>query len=580
MSKVYGIDLGTTYSAIATLNDSGMPEVIENFADSSPLLASAVYFPDGGGPVVGNEAKNQLEIEPQNVVQFVKREIGKPDAMSRDFGGITYDPVTISALILKRMKEYAGEQGHDVENVVITCPAYFGIEERNATEQAGKIAGLNVLNIVNEPTAAALNYLAREFKESRKILVYDLGGGTFDVTLIDFSVDDSGKSSIDVIRSGGHDQLGGKDWDSRLYGHICDLYADENGVSVDDMDAELRQKIRANVELTKKSLSNLKNKSFAITYDGEASRFDITREKFEELSSDLVTQTINYVNKVLQDEGLSPSDVEVVLMVGGSTKMPMVKDAVENMFPGKVRVEDPDLAVAKGAAFAAATEFNESIREYIERKEQQEITGSAALEQPEFSGGFENFVTEQNEPISVEEAKSMVIDVPKVLSDKSQINDILSRSFGPKILNETEDFLIIDNILFVRDKAPSTETKMYGTIKDNQDAVKLEIFENIAERGCAPIRTMDSSGNEIDPDPSLLVKNIGEVVLELPPNTPAGSPIEVTICGNTKGIDVIARNPQTNHSIKAFFESQHGMSETELNDAIKRFASIKTSGQI
>ena len=180
--KAYGIDLGTTYSVICTLDGNGNPTVIQNQEDSSDLLASAVYFPEGGDPVVGEQAKSMKDMEPDRVVEYIKRYIGKPDAPKYEFNGQEYDPITISALILKRLKQYADEQGENVANVVITCPAYFGMDEKAATEQAGKIAGLNVLKIINEPTAAALNYCAREFKENRKIMVYDLGG-TFDLTL-------------------------------------------------------------------------------------------------------------------------------------------------------------------------------------------------------------------------------------------------------------------------------------------------------------------------------------------------------------------------------------------------------------
>ena len=260
MAKVYGIDLGTTYSVISTLDDNGMPEVITNQDEGSDLLASAVYFQDGADPVVGEVAKNQKDIEPERVVEFVKRYIGKPDAPTYEFDGVKYDPITISSLILKRMKAYADAQGHDVKNVVITCPAYFGNEEKAATRQAGIIAGLNVLNIVHEPTAAALNYCVREFKENRKIMVYDLGGGTFDITLFDFSVDDSGKALIDVIKTGGNDRLGGIDWDARMFDYMCQKYAFENGTEVSDMDDELRATIRAQVEQAKKDLSTLEKK--------------------------------------------------------------------------------------------------------------------------------------------------------------------------------------------------------------------------------------------------------------------------------------------------------------------------------
>ncbi|MCL2498010.1 MAG: Hsp70 family protein, partial [Symbiobacteriaceae bacterium] len=314
--KVYGIDLGTTYSAISTLDDRGMPEMIQNFFDSEDLLASVVYFPEVGDPVVGKEAKNQAEISPQDVVQYIKREIGKEHAQTRIFGGQPYDAISISALILKRLKEYAEDQGHEVRDVVITCPAYFGNEERDATRQAGTIAGLNVLNIVNEPTAAALNYCCREYQENRKIMVYDLGGGTFDVTLFDFAVDENGKASIVVLGTGGDDQLGGIDWDNRLYNQICKLYADENGIDTNSFSAELRQKLRAVVEETKRSLTGLQSRSFTINHAGDSTRLEVTRQGFEELTHDLVARTISFVHKLLGEAAVAPEAVDVVLLVG------------------------------------------------------------------------------------------------------------------------------------------------------------------------------------------------------------------------------------------------------------------------
>jgi molecular chaperone DnaK (HSP70) len=567
MAKVYGIDLGTTYSVISTLDENGMPEVIENYADSIPLLASAVYFPSGGEPVVGKEAKNQAEVEPDRVVQFVKREIGKADAQVRDFDGVKYDPILISSLILKRMKEYADEQGHDVKDVVITCPAYFGNEERDATKQAGIIAGLNVLNIVNEPTAAALNYCCREFKENRKIMVYDLGGGTFDITLFDFAVDDNGKATIDVIETGGNDRLGGIDWDARLYDYICELYTDENGVSQDEMDAELRQKIRSQVEDVKKAISNMPSKSFTISYAGDATRLEVTREKFEEQTQDLVDQTMDFVHQLLQTAGLSAEQVDVVLLVGGSTKMPMVKAAVEAVFPGKVRVEQPDLAVAKGAALAAAIEFNERLDKRV-RGEVDEFAAPV---------GDEGTV-EELPPITEEEVAGLRINVPQQVS---MVNDKLSRSFGPAVYVDNDNYMI-DNLLFVGDDVPSEATGTYGTMVDNQAAVEFTVFENVARdrvnKHVTP--SIDVSGNDQYTDPALKVKNLGSVRLELPPGTPKGAPIQVFFRCSTIGVEIRATNLETNESVESVLTSENTKTQEEVNEAIKHMASVRTSGNI
>ena len=568
MAKVYGIDLGTTYSVIATLDGNGMPEVIDNYADSIPLLASAVYFPEGGEPVVGKEAKNQAEVEPDRVVQFVKRYIGKKDALEYNFDGVNYDPILISSIILKRMKEYANAQGHDVKDVVITCPAYFGNEERDATKKAGIIAGLNVLNIVNEPTAAALNYCCREYKENRKIMVYDLGGGTFDITLFNFSVDDTGKATIDVIKSGGNDRLGGIDWDARLYDYICELYKDENGVSQDEMDAELRQRIRSQVEDVKKAISNMPSRNFTISYAGDATRLEVTREKFEEITLDLVEQTMDYVHQLLQTAGVSAGQVDVVLLVGGSTLMPMIKAAVEGVFPGKVRVEQPNLAVAKGAALAAAIEFNERL--------DKRVRGEVDVFDTTVDDG--DVTVENLPPITEAEVAALKINVPQQVS---MVNDKLSRSFGPAVFVDDDNYMI-DNLLFVGDDVPSEATGTYGTMVDNQKAVEFTVFENVASdhenKQVTP--SIDVDGNDQYTDPALKVKSLGCVRLELPSDTPKGSPIQVFFRVSTIGVEIRATNVETSQSVDAVLSYENNMSQEELSQAIKQMASIHTSGNI
>lgn len=567
MAKVYGIDLGTTYSVISTLDDNGMPEIVVNQDEGSNLLASAVYFQEGGDPVVGEVAKNQKDIEPERVVEFVKRYIGKPDAPTYDFDGVTYDPITISSLILKRMKEYANAQGHDVKDVVITCPAYFGNEERAATKQAGLIAGLNVLNIVNEPTAAALNYCCREFKESRKIMVYDLGGGTFDITLFDFSVDENGKALIDIIETGGNDRLGGIDWDARMYDYMCEKYAFENGVSQDDMEVELQQKIKAQIEQAKKDLSTLQKKSYTISYDGDRTRIELTREDFESRTQDLVEQTMDFVNHLLEKTGFSADNVDVVLLVGGSTKMPMVRAAVEAMFPGKVRVEDPDLAVAKGAALAAAIEWNERLQ----------AIASGGEVKPDYPTNDEEEPI-SNLPTTAEEAAALMINVPQQVST---VSDKLTRSLGPAVYVDEEHYMI-DNLLFVGDEIPAEAEAVYGTRTDNQAEIKVKVFENVAtdRENKHVLPSIDENGNEQYTDPALKVKMIGEVRLELPPNTLKGTPIRVVFRSSAIGLEVTATNLETDESAKTTITTANTMSSDELDEARARFASIKTSGQI
>lgn len=572
MAKVYGIDLGTTYSVIATLDDNGMPEVITNNDEGSDLLASAVYFQDGADPVVGEVAKNQKDLEPDRVVEFVKRYIGKSDAPTYEFDGVQYDPITISSLILKRMKAYADAQGHDVKNVVITCPAYFGNEEKAATKQAGIIAGLNVLNIVHEPTAAALNYCVREFKENRKIMVYDLGGGTFDITLFDYSVDDSGKALIDVIKTGGNDRLGGIDWDARMFDYMCDKYTYENGTEISDMDEELEATIKAQVEQAKKDLSTLEKKSYTIKYDGDRTRIELTRKEFEELTQDLVQQTMDFVNQLLIDASLGADDIDVVLLVGGSTLMPMIKNAVEAVFPGKVRVEQPNLAVAKGAALSAAIEWNETIKKLI--AEPSSSSDSASIHDEV----AEEIREEIQEEIKQGNAADLMINVPQQVST---VSDKLTRSLGPAVF-VTEDSYMIDNLLFIGDEIPAQAESVYGTRVDNAPEIVVNVYENVSEDRINKHVTpcFDVEGNPQYTDPALKVKRIGEVRLQLPPNTPKGSPIQVVFKSSTVGLEVTATNMETGESAETVITSENTKSKEELDEARSRFANIQTSGQI
>ena len=534
--KVYGIDLGTTYSVIASLDNDGRPEVFDFLSEGERVMASAVYFQEDGTPVVGKEAKAMAETEPDKVVQYVKRQIGKEN-VKFIFSGIEYDPVTISALILKRIKEDMEEQGHDVSDVIITCPAYFGNAEKIATRQAGQIAGLNVLNIIHEPTAAALSYCSREFGEPRKIMVYDLGGGTFDVTLLNFSVDEDGKNAaINVIDSNGDDQLGGIDWDKRLYSYICKLYSEQSGIPVSDIDDDTQIIIRSKVEDLKKGLSRMNTKSISVGDE----RIEITVESFENETCDLVERTMNFVHQLLNTNGLTPDDISVVLLVGGSSKMPMIQKAVKDVFPGKVRVEDPDFAVAKGAAIAA----------YM-----------SAVSESTTEGGI-------------------TIIPPVTISDK------LSRAFGPAIWTEdssgSQSFMI-NNLLFRGDSSPASKEETYGTMADNQEMIVVPIYENMGNDHTAHefiVPSEDENGNPQATDPSLNVKKLGELTLTLEPGTPAHSPIRVKFESSTKGIIVYATDERTGKSVHSEIEAETLKSDEQLLKDTQHLAKIKTKGTV
>lgn len=527
--STYGIDLGTTYSCIATLDRNGNPEVVRNQADASDTLASAVFFESADNVVIGNSAKDMVETDGERVVQFVKREIGKPNARTYEFDGKTYTPVEISALILGRLKQMVEEQGGSVDDVVITCPAYFGLEERNATKKAGELAGMNVLNLINEPTAAALSYCARQFQEERTILVYDLGGGTFDVTIVKMSLvmnaDGNEVQKITVITTGGNDELGGKDWDDKLFDHILQACCDENGLTPDEIDVETRQLIRSRVETTKKKLSNAETAKVKINVNGAMTTINISREEFENLTSDKVAQTMTYVEDTLQKAG--NIEIDTVLLVGGSTFMPMIRNAVEARFPGKVQIEDPDRAVAKGAAICASMLV-------------EEAEGSV----PALVGGGDKPEVDNTTGTTGTQASH----TGSGLSTSFVVEDQTPRSFGPGVLNEVGDY-IIDNIIKMGEIMPATAVKTYYTAADNMVKIVLRAFENMSQDDSLT-PCVDNMGEPQQTDPAHNVKLLGELEMLLPPNTKKGSPIEVTFQVDAVGVYVKAVNLSTGEIVE------------------------------
>lgn len=529
--STYGIDLGTTYSCIATLDRNGNPEVVRNQADASDTLASAVFFESADNVIIGNSAKDMVETDGERVVQFVKREIGKPNARTYEFDGKTCTPVEISALILGRLKQMVEEQGGSVDDVVITCPAYFGLEERNATKKAGELAGMNVLNLINEPTAAALSYCARQFQEERTILVYDLGGGTFDVTIVKMSLemnaDGNEVQKVTVITTGGNDELGGKDWDDKLFDHILQACCDENGLTPDEIDVETRQLIRSRVETTKKKLSNAETAKVKINVNGAMTTINISREEFENLTSDKVAQTMTYVEDTLQKAG--NIEIDTVLLVGGSTFMPMIRNAVEARFPGKVQIEDPDRAVAKGAAICASMLV-------------EEAEGSVPAPAP-IGGGDDpegGNTTGTTEPQASHTGSG--------LSSSFVVEDQTPRSFGPGVFNKAGDY-IIENIIKMGEIMPATAVNTYYTMVDNQDKIVLRAFENMSyDDSLTPC--VNDMGEPQPTDPAHNVKLLGELEMDLPPNTIKNSPIEVTFQVDAVGVYVKAVNPSTGEIVE------------------------------
>lgn len=342
MGRTVGIDLGTTYSSICMVDKYGKPEIIVN-REGERIMPSVVLF-DGENPIVGTIAKNSAATCPLSVCQFVKREMGNKDwrffAEDRE-----YTTEEVSALILRKLKEDAQVAlGWEVKDAVITVPAYFNDAQRKSTQDAGMIAGLNVVRIINEPTAAAIAY-GIDQEEEQTVMVYDLGGGTFDVTILKVS-----KGSIDVIATGGDKNLGGFDWDNRIMVFLENKVKGVfNEAFLDDLAFE--HDLRDKAEIAKKTLSTRDVAKVFLSYKGVTQSVELTRGEFEETTRDLLERTESMMEWTLEDAKLEWKDIDKVLLVGGSTRMRAVQNAVERISKKKPSMElHPDEIVSHGAA--------------------------------------------------------------------------------------------------------------------------------------------------------------------------------------------------------------------------------------
>ena len=351
MAKVIGIDLGTTNSCVAVL-EGGEPQIIAN-NEGMRTTPSVVAFTKDGERIVGEPAKRQAVTNAERTVTSIKTHMGTDYKV--DIDGKGYTPQEISAIILQKLKADAeGYLGQQVTEAVITVPAYFTDAQRQATKDAGRIAGLDVKRIINEPTAAALAYGMDKLDEEKKILVFDLGGGTFDVSILEI-----GDGTFEVLATAGNNRLGGDDFDKVIIDYLADEFKKAEGVDLRS-DKMALQRLKEAAEKAKKELSSTMSTNINlpfITATAEGPKhmnIDLSRAKFNELTADLVEKTMGPTKSALADAGLSVSEIDDVLLVGGSTRIPAVQEAVKN-FIGKEPHKgiNPDECVAAGAAIQA-----------------------------------------------------------------------------------------------------------------------------------------------------------------------------------------------------------------------------------
>ncbi len=502
-NKVFGIDLGTTYSAIAHIDEVGKARIIKN-ADGEDTTPSVVLAESETNHPVGISAKDTAPMEPEKVISFIKRKMDNAKAII-NIDGREYTPVQISAYILKKLAKDAEEDLKiPVKDVVITCPAYFGTVQRENTKAAGEAAGLNVLSILDEPVAAALSYSINR-DEEQNILVYDLGGGTFDVTAIQIK-----PKSINVVCTGGDAKLGGKDWDDVIIEHIIDVWKEETGESADILnDKEYiadYQELVLNVEKAKKLLTSKEKTAlkFAPNALEPLRKYELTREKFEEITKFKLDRTIDLTKKMLEDAS-EKMGVEFIpnkiLLVGGSSRMLQVKERLTQEFGEKYNLvpelTDPDQAVAKGAAIWA------KIRQKISLAKEENAESSMLGE-------------------------SSSKDLPMLGGLKEEVVFSLSKSYGTKVVKRNSsgrlEEYIYNMLLFqqaISGKNPATYSEVFRTVDDNQSNIAIEIVEN--EVG---LWKEDGSAKR-DCDISLS-KEIAQGILKLPPNVPKGTEVYVS----------------------------------------------------
>ncbi|MFJ2621484.1 Hsp70 family protein [Glutamicibacter sp. NPDC087344] len=514
--SVYGIDLGTTYSAIARISALGAPEIINNF-EGDQTTPSAVFFESPGNAVVGKEAKNAAVTDPDNSCMLIKKHMGTE--FPQDFHGETFTPEALSALILRELVNAANQESDsEVSKVVITVPAYFGVQERQATRQAGQMANLDVVGIVTEPVAAALSIGSRS-DGPETIMVYDLGGGTFDTTIMRV---DSGK--VSVLAIDGNRVLGGSDWDRALIDLIADRFVSEADLEDDDPrhDEEFMQDLALKAEELKKSLTRKENAKIRPDYAGKRVDIDVLRSDFEEATAHLLEQTIEIAERTVKTaQGKNPDlKIDRVLLVGGSSRMPMVRNALKDRLGWEAQDTEFDLAVAKGAAIYGQAAIDEVL---VTGDEVETVEPQNAVSRPYFPGQAGTLTVSNvlSRGVGMEFVRDSNPDDPYIaffahandgipftpeptrgytsVANQASVNIKMYQQSG-----EIESDVVEDNVLL---KESSLELSP-GLPKESE----VEIYVDITAEGVVKLRVVDpKSGNETNLEATVSVLSEEEI---------------------------------------------------------------------
>ena len=504
--RAVGIDLGTTLSKLAYIDEGGRPVLVPN-AEGELLTPSVVAFTKTT-VFVGRDALREVLANPSRCVMHVKRQMGNPKWRHK-VDGETYTPEAISALILKKLKKDAELHIGPIHKAVITVPAYFDDARRKATEDAGALAGLEVLDIVNEPTASALAYGLSRDDEDGVFLVYDLGGGTFDVTVIE----KRGHEFI-TLATDGDVELGGKDWDERLVDYLAAKFRAEFGDDPRE-NPQAHAYLGISAEEAKKTLSRRAGASVPVSYKGHWGNYEVTREQFESLTEDLLAVTQLTTEMVLEEAGVTWEGITKILPTGGSTRMPMVQRLLERVSGKTVKSEvSVDEAVAAGAAIHAA-------------------------------------ICDLNRPDRIRDISAAAAE----RLGKIRTVDVAAHALG-LIIKDARTLQYRNDVLIPKNtRLPVSITKNYQTSMDNQTKVLLQVVQ-----GDAPA-----------PDANITIGQLA--VAGLPPGRPAGTLVKVTYSYDRKGrVHVAAEDQHSGRLVSAEITRQSGLDAEQLAEEARRLS--------
>lgn len=552
LKSVFGIDLGTTYSCIAGIDETGRPVVLRNSSGDN-VTPSIVYF-GAGEVIVGRDAREMSRADATRVVEAVKRNMGNANwKLSQD--GSEYRAEQISAFILRKVVQDAearlAETGIEqkIRDVVITCPAYFGPGEREATKAAGALANLNVLSIINEPTAAAISYglgagaKSDDANANQTVMVYDLGGGTFDVTVITIRA-----GEIRVVATGGDRELGGKDWDAALVNHFAMEFEQSHGVPESILEnPETLQDLWILAESLKRVLTTRDTASGRVTHDGMMAKVEVSRERFESLTADLLQRTIDRSWEMFGEAWMqlnrsttplpphirkpeAQKYLDKILLVGGSSRMPMVARRLKEEFGVETQMYDPDECVARGAAlYGQRLNLEQEIQ-----KAMQDAPGRSREDAvAEVAGGY-----------GLPGATVAELTATKIIN-------VASKSFGI-IAMKGPDTEVVFNLICRNDPVPASSTQVFVTLQTGQIMVDVRLMEN------------SLTSKEAQVSQSV---QIGQAVFHLPPGLAQGAPLEFTLGLNEQGlVTVRGREPRSGRDFAFEVKTAGVMTQEEISE--------------